>query len=263
MDSDQISKPEGKKSQDLEVVVRGLQQKLDEANVINQAMWTLLVEISRRLQVSSAAIKAAVSSLLGYDIFWDGSTQHELLEIIDNSADQVSDQITLLSLTFRSESESLELKPEPNEIQEILSYVLDNISQRFPEVKLDVEMASDGHPVMVDYEYLSVGLRLLFEVLADTSKGLHRISVGVTESQDAWLINISGMNNEVMEYLSTIASKCSTDEVMQETRLVAINKLKLHVMCRIFSEQSIYFEPQTELENHTGIRLTIPIAERG
>ena len=60
------------KIEELQMQVSELKQKLDEANVLNQAMWSLLVDISKRLQLSSAAIKAAVSSLLDYDIFWDG-----------------------------------------------------------------------------------------------------------------------------------------------------------------------------------------------
>ena len=92
-------KPDSNKqthSSQLEILqskITELNRELEEAKAINQSMWSLLVEITNRLQMSSSAIKAAVSSLLDHDIFWDGSTQHELLEIIDNSADQVSNQI--------------------------------------------------------------------------------------------------------------------------------------------------------------------------
>ncbi len=82
---------------------RDLRRQLAELNARNQTLQTLLVEISRKLQISSASIKAAVSSMLALDFFWDESTQHEFLETIDNSVDQISSLIRLVTLAFRSE----------------------------------------------------------------------------------------------------------------------------------------------------------------
>jgi signal transduction histidine kinase len=261
MKNDQNSSSGSLQLEELQAQISALQQKLDQANVINQAMWSLLVEISKRLQVSSAAIKAAVSSLLGYDIFWDGSTQHELLEIIDDSADQVSNQIMLLSLAFRSESNSLEVKPEPNEIQEILSSVLDTIVEGYPELKLDIDMLSDGNPVLVDYEYLSVALKLLFEVLAVTQKAPQRFKVIVSEAPSDWYVDIYGASNEILDFISTIPL-CLADELTQETRLLPANKLKLLVMCRIFGLQSIQIGTITDPANLMGLRLSIPLVKK-
>jgi hypothetical protein len=244
--------------EELKIQISELQKKLAEANIINQAMWTLLVDNSRRMQVSSAAIKAAVSSLLGYDIFWDGSTQHELLEIIDDSADQVSDQITLMSLAFRSESKSLEVKPEPNEIQEILSSALDNIALSYPEIEFEIEMLPDGKPILVDYEYLSVSLRLLFEVLVETQKPPQRYKVVTSEGTAFWFVDIFGVKKDIIDYITTI-SLCTADEQKQDTRLLPTNKLKLLVMCRIFGLQSIQIGSSIDFQNEDGIRLSIPL----
>jgi len=258
MINDQNSNSDSLQLEELQTQVSALQQKLDEANVINQAMWSLLVETSRRLQVSSAAIKAAVSSLLGYDIFWDGSTQHELLEIIDDSADQVSNHITLLSLAFRSESKSLEIKPEPNEIQEILSSALDSIAEGYPELEFEIDMLPDGDPILVDYEYLSVALKLLFEVLAETQNTPQRFKVIAREAQTDWYVDIYGVSNEILDFLATI-SLCLADDLNQDTRILPTNKLKLLVMCRILSLQSIQIGNTMEMENLVGIRLSIPL----
>ena len=261
MKQDHHSNPDTSQLEDLQAQISVLQQKLDEANVINQAMWTLLVEISKRLQVSSAAIKAAVSSLLGYDIFWDGSTQHELLEIIDDSADQVSNQITLLSLTFRSESENLEIKPEPNEIQEILSSALDAIAENYPDLVFEIDMLPDGNPILVDYEYLSVALKLLFEVLAETQEEPQKLTVVARETQSDWIVDIYGGSSEIIDFLSTV-SLCLAEELSQDTLLLPTNKLKLLVMCRIFGSQSIQIGTSQKMENKVGIRLSIPLVEK-
>jgi len=244
--------------EELQTEVSELQKKLTEVNILNQAMWTLLVDNSRRMQVSSAAIKAAVSSLLGYDIFWDGSTQHELLEIIEDSADQVSDQITLMSLAFRSESKSLEIKPEPNEIQEILSSALDNIALSYPEIEFEIEMLPDGSPILVDYEYLSVSLRLLFEVLVETQKTPQRYKVVTSEGTAFWFVDIYGVKKEIIDYITTI-SLCMADEQKQYKLLLPTNKLKLLVMCRIFGLQSILIGLSPDIQNGDSIRISIPI----
>lgn len=244
---------------ELQAQISRLQQQLDEAHAVNQAMWSLLVEISRRLQVSSAAIKAAVSSLLGYDIFWDGSTQHELLEIIDNSADQVSSQITLLSLAFRSESHHLEIKPEPNEIQEILSSVTDSLGEAYPELNLDLDMSPNGSPVLVDYEYLSVALKLLFDVIAEAHAAARPIRVAAREERSGWRIDIFGVAEDVLDFIST-NPLCLADELAQDKRLLPTNKLKLLVMCRILGSQSIQIEAVVEKGKPASVCLLIPLA---
>jgi signal transduction histidine kinase len=254
----EASNPEVKQLEQLRTEVSALQKELEEANLVNQAMWTLLVDTSRRMQVSSAAIKAAVSSLLGYDIFWDGSTQHELLEIIDDSADKVSDQITLISLAFRSESKSLKIKPEPNEIQEILSSALDSIELSYPEIEFELDMLPEGNPVLVDYEYLLVSLRLLFEILAETSKIQKYYRINASEDESFWFVDIHGVQDDIVEYITTI-SLCTADEIEQDTRLLPTNKLKLLVMCRIFGLQSILISSTPELEKGIGLRLSIPL----
>ena len=55
--------------EDLQREVLDLRRQLAESRARNRAMWSLLAEISQRLQASSTSIKAAVSSLLDYDIF--------------------------------------------------------------------------------------------------------------------------------------------------------------------------------------------------
>ena len=78
--------------------MQDLRQEVEQLRLTNQMLWALLADISKKMQVSSAAIKASVSSLLGYDIVLGTAAQHELLEVIESSTDQVSKNITLLTL---------------------------------------------------------------------------------------------------------------------------------------------------------------------
>ena len=103
MANDQITEINSLGSENLNALkaqILELHQEINHLNSTNQTLWSLLVNISTKMQISSTVIKASVSSLLGDDIIWDGSTQNELLEIIDSSANQVSKQIMLLTFNI-------------------------------------------------------------------------------------------------------------------------------------------------------------------
>ena len=85
-----------------------LRRQLAELTAKQRMVWALFIDASRKLQISSASIKAAVSSLLNYDIFWDGANQHEFLTTINSSVDQAAKLASLLTLAVRSEAGSLE-----------------------------------------------------------------------------------------------------------------------------------------------------------
>lgn len=112
-----------------------LQNELKRATAPREYIWVLFVEASRRLQVSSASIKAAVSSLLNYEIFWDPANQHEFLQTINSSVDKVTRLVMILSLAFRAEAGSLELKREPQSLQEILAVVQAGVAARHPKLQ--------------------------------------------------------------------------------------------------------------------------------
>jgi len=144
---------------------QALLHEIEELQVQDTFIWNLFVESSRKLQVYSASIKAAVSSLLNYDIFWDSKNQHEFLETIDNSVNQVSEMIVLLTLAFRAQANNLVLSRDSHLLQEILSVSHTRAVKKNPDIKLEVSFPSDGMPVLVDYEYLTKALLLLYEVL--------------------------------------------------------------------------------------------------
>jgi K+-sensing histidine kinase KdpD len=199
--------------------ISDLKRELDEAKIINQSMWSLLVEITNRLQMSSSAIKAAVSSLLDHDIFWDGSTQHELLEIIDDSADQVSNQIILLSLTFRSEANDLTMQVEPYDIQEVFIPTFDKLGRNYPNLELKIDIPSEGNSILVDYKYLSVALELLIDVIAVSQQSLSKLEVQAREHQTNWHMDIYGIDDEIASFIANISS-CIDDDLITDIRLL-------------------------------------------
>lgn len=236
-----------------------LQQQLAEAKAKNRAMWALLAEVCRKLQVSSASIKAAVSSLLDYDIFWDGSAQHEFLETIDDSVDQGANLITLLTLAFRSEADSLEMQREFHILPEILSTVIDTLSAKLPQLPLDVAWPAEGKPVFVDYGYLTVAIRLLLEVLLETRIGPDGLDLRATETETHWQIDLDHIAPAGLEAINHLAG-CQASDLTLTDSLSPENVLKLFTVCRIFRLQDIQLKVLEQPPEKARLRLIFPLS---
>lgn len=234
-------------------------ENLEKAHLLNEKMWELLVEISRRLQGSSASIKAAVSSLLSYDIFWDGSAQHEFLEIIDDSVDKLSNQITLLSLVFLSESNNLDLKCEPNDAQEIISAVIDKTTKLYPDKIKIIKNNQVSKPIFVDYEYFSLALSLIFDIIFQSNITQHQLAVTIKQVENDIILEITGINEYISDILSTEICLTSPDKSRNKFQIIPSIKLKLLVSCKILDYQSIHTEIIfDEISNSFGLCINIP-----
>ena len=225
-------------------------------------MWSLLAEISQRLQASSTSIKAAVSSLLDYDIFWDGSTQHEFLETIDQSVEQGASLIVLMTLAFRSQASKLEMKPEPHAFQEILSTVMDTISLKKPGLQLKADFPTKGRPVFVDYRYLAAALRLLLEVLTEAEPASSHIELLAVDVQECWFLDIGVMPEAINEAISHLCQD-QFDELVTANKFSPENVLKLFTVSRILRLQNIQLDIHKDEAGAARLRLTIPAAGLG
>lgn len=235
-----------------------LRSELERASSGHDYIWMLLVEASRRLQVSSASIKAAVSSLLNYDLFWDPANQHEFLETIDTSVDKVARLVMLLALAFRAEAGSLELKREPQSLQEILALVHANTAAKNPKMTLRLSFPKEGKPVLVDYEYLTIAFGYLFDLLAARQES-GKIRIEAVENPQDWSLNIAGVEEADLNLIQTMHS-CKTNEIaLSRYALLPELILGLHVACEIFHLQDIDMETIPTPQGEQLLRLTVPI----
>jgi len=247
------SSPEELQRQNLE-----LGAELDRALARREYFWSLFVEASRRLQVSSASIKAAVSSLLNYEIFWDPGNQHEFLKTIDTSVDKVARLVLLFTLAFRAEAGSLEIKREPQSFQEILAVVQANVASRLPKHLMRFSLPKEGRPVIVDYEYLTLAISLLFELLdaGDTSR---KIQVQAIEHEQNWHLEIRGMDEAALDILQNMHA-CKTDSsIAAKYSFLPEQILGVHVACEIFHLQEIDLEAIKHPGEAPVLRLIVPI----
>ena len=235
-----------------------LRGELERAASGHDYTWMLLVEASRRLQVSSASIKAAVSSLLNYDLFWDPANQHEFLETIDASVDKVARLVMLLALAFRAEAGSLELKREPQSLQEILALVHAHAADKNPKMMLRLPLPKEGKPVLVDYEYLTIAFGYLFDLLGARQES-PKIRIEVVENPQDWSLIIAGVEEADLYLIQTMRS-CKTDQIaLSRYALLPEVILGLHVACEIFHLQDIDLETIPTPQGEHLLRLTVPI----
>ncbi len=238
--------------------IQELQNELSQLKDNNQAIWTLLVQIGNKLQRSSTSIKTAVSSLLDFDIFWDETTQYEFLRNIDNSTDEQADLIVLITLAFRSQAKTLEIEAEPNIIQEILTTLRNKFANNSHDFQLVTHFQPEGKPVLVDYQYLSVALSLLIEVIISEDRSTTQLSLRATEDAACWHLQINDLNPSLVAIMRDFFEQSNNiTTVVKQVR--PENALKLITACRILYLQEIKLCRQDLGENSNILCLVIPI----
>jgi K+-sensing histidine kinase KdpD len=248
-----------KTGQDLQTQVQELQNELSQLKRHDQTIWMLLVQIGNRLQRSSTSIKTAVSSLLDFDIFWDEATQYEFLQDIDHSTDELTDLIVLITLAFRSQAKTLEIETEPNIIQEIFITLHDGFANSNPDFQLVTNYQPEGSPILVDYQYLSVALTLLIEIIISEDKQAVQLTLQAVNNGEMknWHLQIGDLNLSlatIMRHFFEQSNDIST--VVKQIR--PENALKLITACQILHLQNIKLCPQNSINNPNTLCLIIP-----
>ncbi len=216
----------------------------------------MLVDINRRLQLSSATIKASVSSLLDYEIFWDEANQHEFLETIDSCIDQLGDIINLLALMFRLEAGRLDLRRESQSLTEILSAVQEHLSHRKNGLNLEISLPPDGKPVLVHFEYTIIAIELLLE--AASWNGVKEVRVETMEENDRWIVNFEGFEQQVIEFVKPMALKQDIATPLINDVLTPDVQLRLYLASHILRLQDIRIEVSDQAFEAKHLILSIP-----
>lgn len=232
-----------------------LLQEISDLKAEKHALWMMLAGTNRRLQMSSAAIKAAVSSLLNYDIFWDGANQHEFLETINASVDQAGRLVKLMTLAFRLEAGSLALKREPQVLQEIVSAVQDHMTARFPNLAFGLTLPEAGGPALVDYEFLMMALEFLIEVMEQM--GTRRMGIQAVEEADKWILKFEGLDSRVLEVIQS-ANENRLGRSAASNLIVPESLLRLYLANQILELQEIRIEIIESNDHLPKLRLVVP-----
>ena len=236
-----------------------LEAAMSEAKPDNLEMWNLVSDISQSLQISFASIKAAISSLLGGDIFWDQAIQHEFMQTNDKAVDDLSSLTAVMNVAMRFESHTITIRREPHSLQEILSQVKDQILKAYPQFTIDLSLPAETRLAFVDFEYLRMALRLLLEVVIyGRGHSTAPVSLRVVEEAAEWKIIIqgafSGMSTSVIHWL---CSQADTQAPLPEN-LRSEMKLKVLVSQKLLTAQTITLTTNDDANHGTVLVLHVP-----
>jgi len=232
-----------------------LQQQLEDFRNEKRAIWRLLLETNRRLQSSSFAVKASVSSLLNYNIVWDGTNQHEFLETINSSIDQVGRLIYLLTLLFRLKAGSLELKRESQALPEIISVVQDHFVHQKDGPSLEVTLPREGKPVLVNYEYLIIAIEFFLE--AANQNGAKNIQIEAIEEDDYWILIFGGMTESTIQVIRELLKNQDIPPESSDA-LAPDYQLGLFLAFHILRHQDIQIEVLDQSVKPKQLRISVP-----
>ena len=189
------------------------------------------------------------------------AAQHELLEIIESSTDQVSKNIMLLTLVSKMATDTFIINPEPTEVPEILSSVNGTVAKNYPDLPLDLNVQTPGKPAYVDYEYLSIALVMLCELIVQMQPSPRPLSIAAVESKDHWAVDIGEVNQEVLDTLLK-ASASGSDELLQDAHLLPTRRLQLYVVYEILERLSIKISTlSSDTDEPVYIRLMITVVD--
>jgi K+-sensing histidine kinase KdpD len=236
-----------------------LRREMEDARAENHAVWQLLLEANRRLQQSSAAIKAAVSSLLSYDIFWDDTNQREFLETINSSVDQVGGLTNLLALTFRLRAGNVALRYEAQALPEILSVVQDHLSRWRNSPRLKVSLPEDGQPVWVNFEYLILALEYLIQAAAQN--GASEVQLEGAAGADHWQLDFEALPPPCLETIQQLLDGRDVS-LARKSGLAPEYQLSLFLAVRLLRQQGIQMTIWDPPDQPKQLRLAIPMPAR-
>jgi K+-sensing histidine kinase KdpD len=111
--------------------------------------------VSHELKTPLGFIKGYTTTLLREDTSWDYETQKEFLSIIDDEADQLSEQIENLLNSFRLKSQSANIYVESIPLADFFKGLLEKLSKQEINLEIDLEISPSDLLVYADPKMLA------------------------------------------------------------------------------------------------------------
>ena len=164
----------------------------------------------------------------------------------------------LLSLISRAQAGSLEIKVEPQTLQEIVSMAREQIQKESGGLDVEITLQQAGKAVLVDYEYLSLALRFIFEVLSEFNLKPKTLNMFAFESMQGWKLDI--VSERLIIDLFALIVNDKIVELLNANRISPENRLKLYIVERIFLQMKIQVELVEYSDHKAGLRLIVAYA---
>jgi hypothetical protein len=111
--------------------------------------------------------------------------------------------------------------------------------------------------VLVDYEYLKVGLKLLFEGIFQVKESDDVLRVRSLETEASWDLYIEEIDESVIKHVINIID-CVEDSLARDDGLLPESVLKIFVAHQLFHLQDIRIIPLTGPNGSGSIQIVLP-----
>lgn len=216
--------------------------------------WHLSMTMNTKLQLSSTSIKAAVSSLLDRNIFWEVSAQQEFLETIRQSIDQISDRLFQMALVNLLHAGSLDVSLKFYVLHELMREVQERSAQTSGKDLHYQDFVAKGSLVFVDYRCFVHALSILFSIVnADGA-----LSLSLDSESRHYVLSLSNLPDSVLSVVqSIIQKKWEADSLYHD--LPAEKVYGLILVVRLLEYQGIHL--LLDMSQPKGMRIEIPFVE--
>jgi len=210
--------------------------------------------INTKIQLNTTSIKAAISSLLDRNIFWDVSSQQEFLETISHSVDHISDRMFNIAVANRLRGGSLDVNRKLYELHELMSAVVEQYSVLSGKRLVFRDEVPYGSLAFVDYRYFVHAFSTLFLIIGVDLE----IKLSIDAHSEHYLLEMSGISKSVFSILDSILKEEWTAEPLYHD-LSAEMIFELMLVVRLLNFQGI--QSNLLCTNPKGVRFTIPFGQ--
>jgi hypothetical protein len=239
----------------LQVENEQLNARLQRCLDFDRLIMHLSVAINTKLQLSSTSIKAAVSSLLDRNIFWDMSAQQEFLETIKQSIDHISERMLHMALFNLLEADSLEVNKKFYELHELMRAVQEYLLKAGRNNFQYLDFVPTGNLAYVDYRYFVQTLSILFYAI--DAKDSPSLTLELAPAQ--YVISLSDLSASILTVISSILQEQWASESLYHA-LPTEKIFELLLVVRLLDYQGIRLA--LDHSHSKGIRIEIPFSEQ-
>lgn len=220
----------------------------------------LLYEFTRRTLLSSASIQTAVSSMLSENFLWDGSSDREFLEIIDESISFICNQLSLVSMLLRIQSNKADIRFDSYPIDEVLNGMMDSVQKRMKKENIPAEnilfkLSESDKLINADYNYINTGLTLFISGLMDFGGP---VRVTGTENGLDYELRVENCAESAVKMVRYLLTDGALPEGMSNNHY-SNAALKLMVSTKLLQMQNAVITPVLDGSDHMMVTVAMPL----
>jgi two-component system, OmpR family, sensor histidine kinase KdpD len=178
--------------------VQDATSRAEAARQSDELKSTLLDALAHEFKTPLTSIRVASSSLLSIHNL-QPSQQHELISVIDEEADRLSQLVTEAIQMARIESGRIHLNRESHDVKRVLESVVEKIKSFNAERTIEMRVAEGLPPVWADRELIEIALRQLIDNALKYSPAASSVEVAAELAVEQVVISVTDHGSGIPE----------------------------------------------------------------